>query len=854
MNFFSISDIIFIVMRISLFDSTEKFKKKYLPLVQKVNALEEDAKKLSDSELSSKTNEFRERFDKGESLEEILPEAFSVVREASVRTLGLRHFDVQLLGGIALFLGKIAEMKTGEGKTLVATLPAYLEAISRRSTHIVTVNEYLVKRDAEWMGAIYKFLGLNVSYVLHNMEFPERKKAYAADVMYCTNSEAGFDYLRDNMAHSLDYCVQNELNYAIVDEVDSILIDEARTPLIISGPAERSTDLYYKADKAVRNLVHDEDFTIDEKTKSVTILDSGIHKLESLLSIPNLYASENVDILRHLNQALRARHCFKNEVDYIAKDGEIVIVDEFTGRLLFGRRYSDGLHQAIEAKEGLRVKEENQTLATITFQNFFRMYRKLAGMTGTAKTEENEFREIYGLEVIVIPTNEPVVRKDQPDVVYKTENVKFRKIVDDIINSHKKGQPVLVGTRSIEKSERLSKMLKKEGIQHEVLNAKYHEREAEIIKKAGERGAVTIATNMAGRGVDIVLGSGVKELGGLYVIGTERHESRRIDNQLRGRSGRQGDPGLSRFYLSLEDELLRIFGGERIGRIFETLNIDENLPLESGLLTRAIENAQKRVENYNFDIRKTLLEYDNVLNKQREIIYNERKRVLDSSDIKDHIIDMLMEVSSGIAHRGLNGENKFEINFSEINKGIYEITGQNIQIGNPREVNPRELDRIIFEKLKYVYEEKEKMIGSENMREIERYILLYMVDSKWKDHLYNMDHLKEGIGLRGYGQQDPLVQYQVEGFQMFEDMLASIKEETVSLIFKVKIQKEEGINVRKRQEEFESKSTGGNKQRPAEKKLVTTSVFGSEKKKIGRNDPCPCGSGKKYKKCCGKGL
>jgi len=843
-------------MKISLFDTTEKFKRKYLPLVQKINTLEEDISSLSDDELRSKTDEFRNRFDRGESLEELLPEAFSVVREASKRTLGLRHFDVQLFGGIALFLGKIAEMKTGEGKTLVATLPAYLEAISNNTTHIVTVNEYLVKRDAEWMGSIYKFLGLTVSYVLHDMDFPERKKAYNSDVMYCTNSEVGFDYLRDNMAHSRDYCVQKELNYAIVDEVDSILIDEARTPLIISGPAERATDLYYKADKAVRGLILNEDFTVDEKTKSVTILEPGIHKLEAILSIPNLYASENVDILRHLNQALRARHCFKNEVDYIAKDGEIVIVDEFTGRLLFGRRYSDGLHQAIEAKEGLRVKEENQTLATITFQNFFRMYKKIAGMTGTAKTEENEFREIYGLEVIVIPTNKPVIRKDFPDIVYKTENVKFRKIVDDIVDSHKRGQPVLVGTRSIEKSERISKMLKKEGIPHEVLNAKYHEREAEIIKKAGERGAVTIATNMAGRGVDIVLGNSVTDLGGLYVIGTERHESRRIDNQLRGRSGRQGDPGQSRFYLSLDDELLRIFGGERIGRIFESLSIDENMPLESSLLTRAIENAQKRVENYNFDIRKTLLEYDNVLNKQREIIYNERNKVLDSTDIKDHIMDMLMEVSSGIAHRGLNSENRFEVNLDEVNKGIYEITGLNIPFKDQNEVGFKELDKVIFEKLKSAYEEKESSIGPENMREIERHILLYIVDSKWKDHLYNMDHLKEGIGLRGYGQQDPLVQYQIEGFQMFEDMLASIKEETISLLFKVRIQKDESSSTNTgKKVNSNNKSSGNNKPKLEINKSVTApNVSDNVKKKIGRNDPCPCGSGKKYKKCCGKGL
>jgi preprotein translocase subunit SecA len=837
-------------MKISFFDTTERFKRKNLPLVQKINSLEEEVKKLSDEELCSKKGEFRERFERGESLEEILPEAFAVVREASVRTLGLRHFDVQLLGGIALFSGKIAEMKTGEGKTLVATLPAYLEAMSKKSTHIVTVNEYLVKRDAEWMGSIYKFLGLDVSYILHDMEPSDRKRAYNSDIIYITNSEVGFDYLRDNMAHSLEYCVQKELNYAIVDEVDSILIDEARTPLIISGPAERSTDLYYKAERAVRNLIVDEDFTIDEKTKSVTILDSGMHKLESILRVDNLYSSENVDILRHLNQALRARHCFKNEVDYIVKDGEVVIVDEFTGRLLFGRRYSDGLHQAIEAKEGLRVKEENQTLATITFQNFFRMYKKLAGMTGTAKTEENEFREIYGLEVIVIPTNKPVIRKDLSDIIYKTENVKFRKIADDIIETHKKGQPVLVGTRSIEKSERLSKILKKEGIPHEVLNAKYHEREAEIIKKAGERSAVTIATNMAGRGVDIILAPGVKELGGLYVIGTERHEARRIDNQLRGRSGRQGDPGVSRFYLSLEDELLRIFGGERISRIFETLNIDENLPLESGLLTKAVENAQRRVENYNFDIRKTLLEYDNVLNRQREIIYAERRRVLESNDIKDHIIDMMLEVSEGIAHRGLNSENRFEINFSEINKGIYEITGLNIQLNESRFIGSKDLTSLIFETLKKAYEEKERVIGAENMREIERHILLYIVDSKWKDHLYNMDHLREGIGLRGYGQQDPLVQYQIEGFQMFEDMLASIKEETISLLFKVRIQKDESASVSRKQEVSSKKPAKENEV----KKPVAVGVGNSEKKKIGRNDPCPCGSGKKYKKCCGKDL
>lgn len=844
---------------ISIFDTTEKFKRKNLPLVQKINSLEDEIKKLSDSEIHSKKEEFRLRYENGESLEKILPEAFAVVREASVRALGLRHFDVQLLGGIALFSGKIAEMKTGEGKTLVATLPVYLEAISKKSTHIVTVNEYLVKRDAEWMKPIYNFLDLNVSYILNSTELPDRRKAYNSDVLYITNSEVGFDYLRDNMAHSLEYCCQKELNYAIVDEVDSILIDEARTPLIISGPAEKSTDLYYKAAQAVRSLFKDVDFIIDEKTKSATILDSGMHKLESILKVENLYASENVDLLRHLNQALRAKHCFKNEVDYIVKDGEVVIVDEFTGRLLFGRRYSDGLHQAIEAKEGLRVKEENQTLATITFQNFFRMYKKIAGMTGTAKTEENEFREIYGLEVIVVPTNKPVVRKDLSDVVYKTDSVKFKKITNDIIETHKKGQPVLVGTRSIEKSERLSKMLRKEGIPHEVLNAKYHEREAEIIKKAGEREAVTIATNMAGRGVDIVLGPGVKELDGLYVIGSERHESRRIDNQLRGRSGRQGDPGATRFYLSLEDELLRIFGGERISRIFETLNIDEGLPIESGLLSRAIENAQKKVENYNFDIRKSLLEYDNVLNRQREIIYAERRRVLESNEIKDHIIDMISEVSEGITNRILSGENKFDIDLSEINKEIYEITGLNIKLDKAEFINSRDIKSLIFKILKNAYEEKGKTIGTENMREIEKHILLYIVDSKWKDHLYNMDHLREGIGLRGYGQQDPLVQYQLEGFQMFEDMLASIKEEAISLLFKIQLQKE--VSTPKSKEQNNTNNTTSKqlnkKQETTHKESTYLNVSINEKNKvgkIGRNDPCPCGSGKKYKKCCGKDL
>ena len=836
---------------IKIFDTTERFKRKYSHLIKKINDLEPEIHSLDDAMLQHKTIEFRERMERGTSLEMLLPEAFAAVREASIRTLGLRHFDVQLLGGFSLFYGKISEMKTGEGKTLVSTLPAYLEALSGKGVHIVTVNEYLVKRDAEWMGSIYRFLGLDVGYILNDMQSKHRFPEYRKDITYGTNSEFGFDYLRDNMVLSPGDRVQRPLNFAIVDEVDSILIDEARTPLIISGPAEKSTDLYYRASRAVRLLMRETDFTVDEKTKSVTINETGIQKLQQILHVPNLYSNDQIDMLRHLNQALRAKHCFENEVDYIIKEGEVIIVDEFTGRLLNGRRYSDGLHQAIEAKENLKVKEENQTLATITFQNYFRMYQKLSGMTGTAKTEENEFREIYGLEVIVIPTNQVVARKDYPDIVYKTEAVKFRKIAEEIVNVHKKGQPILVGTRSIEKSERLSKILTKLGIPHEVLNAKYHEKEAEIIKKAGQKSGVTIATNMAGRGVDIVLGNQVQDLGGLHVIGTERHESRRIDNQLRGRSGRQGDPGSTRFFLSLDDELLRIFGGERITKVFDTLRIEEDMPLESQLLTRAIENAQKKVENYNFDIRKTLLEYDNVLNKQREIIYNERKRVLDSEDVREHILDMIAEVAHGLAHRAMVSEKQYEINVKAMQQDFYDMTGT-IQ---PFEdiSSQRNLSGYLEELLIDLYEQKEKQVGAANMRQIEQQIMLYITDNKWKDHLYNMDHLKEGIGLRGYGQQDPLLVYQREGFQSFENLLATIKEEVVKLLFRIQ------INPGYRTAETETTGTGetapvkkstpqkGSKKPPTEADLPN-------RIKIGRNDPCPCGSGKKYKKCCGSGV
>lgn len=836
---------------IKIFDTTERFKRKYSHLIKKINDLEPSFQALDDAALQHKTVEFRERLDQGITLEHLLPEAFAAVREASIRTLGLRHFDVQLLGGFALFYGKIAEMKTGEGKTLVSTLPAYLEALSGKGVHIVTVNEYLVKRDADWMGSIYRFLGLSVGHILNDMQSRQRFPEYRKDITYGTNSEYGFDYLRDNMVLSPEDRVQRPLHFAIVDEVDSILIDEARTPLIISGPAEKSTDLYYRASRAIRLLVRETDFTVDEKTKSVTITEGGIQKLQQLLHIPNLYANDQIDMLRHLNQALRAKHCFENEVDYIVRDGEVIIVDEFTGRLLNGRRYSDGLHQAIEAKENLKVKEENQTLATITFQNYFRMYHKLSGMTGTAKTEENEFREIYGLEVIVVPTNKAVARKDYPDIVYKTEAVKFRKIAEEIVSVHKKGQPILVGTRSIEKSERLSKMLTKLGIPHEVLNAKYHEKEAEIIKKAGQRNGVTIATNMAGRGVDIVLGPQVQDLGGLHVIGTERHESRRIDNQLRGRSGRQGDPGSTRFFLSLDDELLRIFGGERITKVFDTLRIDEDMPLESRLLTRAIENAQKKVENYNFDIRKTLLEYDNVLNKQREIIYNERKRVLDTDDVKEHILDMIAEVAHGLAHRAMASEKQYDIDIKALQQDFYDMTGS---VQSFEEVAiQRNLSQYLESLLLELYEQKESHVGASNMRQIEKQIMLYITDNKWKDHLYNMDHLKEGIGLRGYGQQDPLLVYQREGFQSFENLLASIKEEVVRLLFRIQL----NPAYRPAEESTEASHQSTPSPKPTHRKgsdKPPTEASISNKIKIGRNDPCPCGSGKKYKKCCGQGV
>ena len=780
-------------MIFDIFDPTKKKIKQYWAIVNRINELEKTIAPLSDDKLKHKTIEFKERMAKGESDSSILPEAFAVVREVAKRTLNMRHFDVQLLGGIVLYYGAIAEMKTGEGKTLVATLPLYLNALHGKGGHLVTVNDYLAKRDSEWMGPIYRFLGLKVGLIQHDSDYADRRKAYAADVTYGTNNEFGFDYLRDHMAISPEQLVQRELYYAIVDEVDSILIDEARTPLIISGPSEESTDMYYTAAKVARRLEEGVDFEGDEKLKTVTLTPEGVHKVERMLHIDNLFDERFVDVVKHINQALRAKMYFKRDVDYIVKDGEVIIVDEFTGRLMFGRRYSDGLHQAIEAKEGLVVKSESQTLATITFQNYFRMYKKLAGMTGTAYTEKDEFKEIYNLDVFVIPTNKPVIRIDHPDVIYKTEDAKFRAIVDKIKELYKKGQPVLVGTRSIEKSERLSKMLQKEKIPHNVLNAKYHEKEAMIIKDAGQYKSVTIATNMAGRGVDIKLGKGVKDLGGLFILGTERHEARRIDNQLRGRSGRQGDPGESQFYLSLEDELLRIFGGDSIKRILSTLKIPDDEPIQHGLLSKQIENAQKKVEAYNFSIRKNLLDYDNVLDKQREVIYNERDRILKGDSIHDEILQMIRDVVDKIVSSYYNEDvGMDEEQTKALEKALSQLFNRKITLDYDAVINMRkeELLQEMEDLAINLYEEKIKSFGEELANDLEKYILLKTIDSNWKDHLYAMDDLKEGVGLRAYGQQDPLMAYQIEGHQLFDAMIERVKEDTVRTLFMVEVRKE----------------------------------------------------------------
>jgi preprotein translocase subunit SecA len=825
--------------------------KKLLPNVDKINAFEPDIQKMSDSELQDQTPRLRERLAQGELLDDLLPEAFATVREASKRALGMRHFDVQMIGGMVLHQGKIAEMKTGEGKTLVATLPAYLNALTGRGVHIITVNDYLAKRDTEWMGKIYTFLGMSVGCIIHGLDDSQRQAAYGSDITYGTNNEFGFDYLRDNMKFDMVNIVQKDLHYAIVDEVDSILVDEARTPLIISGPAEKSTHLYYQVNNIIPRLKSETHYTVDEKARSAMLTDEGVGMAESLLQVENLYDPRHIDLLHHVQQALKAHTLFKRDVDYIVKDGGVIIVDEFTGRLMPGRRYSEGLHQALEAKENVHIENENQTLATITFQNYFRMYDKLAGMTGTADTEAAEFKKIYNLDVNVIPTNKPMIRLDHPDVIYKTRREKFEAVMDEIVELHHQGQPVLVGTISIDVSEDLSNKLKKRGIPHEVLNAKNHEKEAEIVSMAGQKAQVTISTNMAGRGTDIVLGDGVRELGGLHILGTERHESRRIDNQLRGRSGRQGDNGSSRFYLSLEDDLLRIFGGERISGIMERLGLEDGEPIEHRLISRAIENAQTRVEGHNFEIRKHLLEYDDVMNQQREVIYRQRREILTEKELKEDIQEMIDEASHTIAE-DCAGDKQLPEDWDL--KGLKEAVAKqfNFALSMPHtdalnEFNREGLGQYICDQAKAIYEDKERRFGSSVMRSLERHWMLQTVDNLWKDHLLSMDHLKEGIGLRGYAQQDPLIVYKKEGFEMFADLIGRIKEETVGGLFRIELAQPEDVESLRKHEEQELHFSGGDsEERPKKKPLRRVAD------KVGRNDLCPCGSGKKYKKCCGK--
>ena len=771
--------------------SNEKEVKKIRKIVeQQINPLEEGLKKLSDSSLANKTNEFKARLAKGETLDDILPEAFAVVREASRRVLGMRHFDVQLIGGIVLHRGNIAEMCTGEGKTLVATAPVYLNALEGKGVHVITVNDYLAKRDSEWMGQVYKFLGLSVGLIVHDLDFNQRKIAYNSDITYGTNNEFGFDYLRDNMVTSLDQMVQRPLHYCLIDEVDSILIDEARTPLIISGPGQKSTDNYYVMAKLVPKLKKDEDYTIDEKQKTVAPTEAGVAKMEKLLHVENLYDAENLELNHLFVQALRAQTMMQRDKDYVVKDGEVVIVDEFTGRLMYGRRYSDGLHQAIEAKEGLEVQRESQTLATITFQNYFRMYDKLAGMTGTAKTEEQEFIKIYGLPVIQIPTNKPILRKDLPDVVFKTKRGKYRAVVKEVERRHATGQPMLIGTTSIEQSEELSHMLDAAKIPHSVLNAKYHEKEAAIVALAGQKGAVTIATNMAGRGTDIQLGEGVAELGGLAIIGTERHESRRIDNQLRGRAGRQGDPGSSQFFLSLEDDLLRIFGGDNIKKFMEKMGLDEDEPINSRMVSNAIQKAQKRVEARNFDIRKYVLEYDDVMNQQRKVVYEQRRRILEGEDMKDqvlHMVDTIIEKGmETYADPKLYPE---EWDFAGLLKYSekYFLAPGEIKLEDIEDMSREEVEDKLKTCAHETYESREKSIGSSMMRELEKAVMLKVVDSKWMEHLDDMDMLKEGIGLRSYGQRNPIVEYKVEAYDIFEEMQQAMMETIVLYLYHIQI-------------------------------------------------------------------
>ena len=831
----------------------DRVLKKIRPIVDRINSLEPEIEKLDDQALAAKTVAFKERLAKGEPLDDLLPEAFAVTREASRRVLGMRHFDVQLVGGVVLHQGKIAEMKTGEGKTLVATLAVYLNALAGRGVHVVTVNDYLARRDAEWMGEIYRFLGMSVGTIVHGLDDAERKAAYHADVTYGTNNEFGFDYLRDNMKFAIEEFCQRDFYYAIVDEVDSILIDEARTPLIISGPADISTDLYIKADRIIPKMRQEVHYTVDEKSRTVALTDEGVALAEELLGVDNLYDPRNIEWLHHVNQALKAHVLFKKDVDYIVANGEVVIVDEFTGRTMPGRRYSDGLHQALEAKERVKIERENQTLASITFQNYFRMYEKLAGMTGTADTEAAEFKQIYNLDVVVIPPNKPMIRKDYADVIYKNAAAKYRAVVREIKECHQRGQPVLVGTISIDVSEKISHMLKKEKIPHQVLNAKHHEREAEIIAEAGQKGKVTIATNMAGRGTDIKLGEGVTELGGLHIIGTSRHESRRIDNQLRGRAGRQGDPGSSRFYLSLEDDLLRIFGSDRISGIMDKLGMEEDEPIEHAMITRAIENAQRKVEAHNFDIRKHLLEYDDVMNKQREVVYSQRREVLEREDISDIIGDMIVELAEDLAAEIVDDKlPPEEWDWDGLAERLNVTFGVALDWDEEtrKEMDPERLTEQLASHMREAYRRKEEEVGAANMRQLERIVLLQMVDGHWKEHLLNMDHLKEGIGLRGYGQKNPLDEYKKEGFEMFRNMIENVKLATVSTLFRLQLAPEEDLAAmeeerrqRRRQEMEMSRSSDA-----AASRQPVTRPGG----KIGRNAPCPCGSGKKYKRCCGR--
>ncbi|PKK40320.1 Protein export cytoplasm protein SecA ATPase RNA helicase [Clostridiaceae bacterium JG1575] len=823
---------------------SEREVNRILPTVQKINALEAKYQAMSDEELQAMTPHFKERLAQGETLDDLLVDAYALVREASVRVLGMRHFDVQMIGGIVLHQGRIAEMKTGEGKTLVATLPCYLNGLTGQGVHVVTVNDYLAKLQGEWMGELYQFLGLSTGIILHGLTAEERREAYASDITYGTNNEFGFDYLRDNMVVYQEEMVQRPLQFAIVDEVDSILIDEARTPLIISGEGDKSTEMYQVADVFVKRLHETDDFTKDEKAHSVILTEEGIAKVEKYFNLENFGDTSHMELQHHINQALKANYLFKADKDYMVKDGEIIIVDEFTGRLMEGRRYSDGLHQAIEAKEHVDVLKESKTLATITFQNYFRMYHKLSGMTGTALTEENEFRSTYNLDVIVIPTNLPVVRKDHPDVVYKTVEGKYRGLLEEIVETYQRGQPVLVGTTSVEKSELVSELLKRAHVPHQVLNARYHEKEAEIVSHAGEKGMVTIATNMAGRGTDIKLGEGVRELGGLKILGTERHEARRIDNQLRGRSGRQGDPGESRFYISLDDDLMRIFGGDLLKDRVSRLGLKDDEAIESRMVSGAIENAQKKVEGNNFDSRKTLLGYDDVMNQQREIIYRQRREVMQGEDLKESIQGMMVRAIDAAVDRFTQGDQNTDEDYQNLARYMQILVAQDasLSIESLKEQSAQEV-KDYYKKAAFDRYEAQEQKYPDQIRELERVVLLRVVDNKWMDHIDNMDRLKRGIGLRAYRQQDPVQAYQFEGTDMFNEMIETIDEETTRFLLNVEIRTHEEV-----EREQVAKETGTNQ----DDSLPNQPVVRKEQK-VGRNDPCPCGSGKKYKNCHGRG-